>query len=95
MISILVPTRGRIAMFKEMMRSVERTTKYDNIEIVAYVDDDDPLRFEYQKIFRGDGNDSVIVGPRIILTDCWNKCFAACKGDIVMQGNDETVFFDA
>lgn len=91
MISILVPTRNRVEWFKRMLNSIEDTRK-TNIEVIAYVDDDDPQLDGYRKLFEGVGPDHLVVGPRIILTQCWNECFKVCHGDIVCQGNDDIEF---
>lgn len=87
MISIMVPTRGRVAEFTRMLVSA-RVTATNPVEVVAYVDDDDPALADYQAV-----EDATIVnGPRIVLTQCWNECIPSARGQIFMQGNDDMVF---
>jgi hypothetical protein len=65
-----------------------RATASDAIEIVAYVDTDDPASYDLcEELFV-----EFVCGPRILLTDTWNKCFEVCSGDIVGQLNDDLVF---
>jgi hypothetical protein len=86
-ISILVPTRKRPTELRRMVESVRKTSQ-KVVEIVAYCDDDDPEQAEVCKEL----NIKFVVGPRIMLTDCWNKCIPLATGDIFLQGNDDMVF---
>lgn len=85
MISILCPTRKRPEMFARMVNSA-RSTATGNVEVVAYIDDDD------DSAYIPSCADVVIRGPRIILTQCWNECAEVAHGDIFMQSNDDVVF---
>lgn len=84
MISILCPTRKRPAQLARMVQSVRATAK-TAVEIVAYVDDDD-------QSYPADCASKVVRGPRIILTDCWNRCADVAQSDIFLQGNDDIIF---
>jgi hypothetical protein len=87
MISILCPTRKRPAEFIRMCISAHDTTSTEQIQILAYCDDDDQslgqLVAPYLK---------VITGPRIIMSDMWNKLIPYADGDILMLGSDDVIF---
>jgi glycosyl transferase/beta-hydroxylase protein BlmF len=88
-ISILVPTRGRPQNVARLLDSVFATAAGE-VEVVLYVDDDD---IHGPMIKQAESNDvSVIVGPRIVLSECWNRCFERARYDVVMQCCDEAVF---
>src|SRR6266705_3622822 len=87
MISILLPTRKRPQFLERMVNSARETCAVPP-EIVVYVDDDDPesaVKAEELGL-------KLIIGPRIIMTDYWNQCYAKSAGDIVMQAGDDIVF---
>jgi hypothetical protein len=54
------------------------------IQIVAYVDDDDPAE--------PSGAEIVIRGPRIVMSDMWNECAKRATGDILMMCADDVIF---
>src|SRR6266699_6023173 len=89
MISLLLPSRKRPAILRRMVNSVRDTATHpEHIEIVVRFDDDDETSAEEA---RKDGL-IVLVGPRLrAMTIYWNKCFEACKGNIVQQSNDDQV----
>lgn len=88
MISLLLPSRKRPAIFSRMVKSV-RDTATNPVEIVARFDNDDLSSAESA---RKDGA-IVIVGPRYReITNMWNECFDVCRGDIVQQSNDDIIF---
>jgi hypothetical protein len=88
MISILIPTRGRRAGLERAIRSARETAhSADCLEFVAYVDNDDALTYV------DFGCDvKFVYGPRIVLSNTWNKCAEVAKGDILCQGNDDIIF---
>lgn len=92
MISILTPTRGRPEEYLRMVESAVQTAA-DNlaIEFISYHDDDDPTWDDYINP-RGYHRVTMFRGPRIVLTDCWNKCLPFATGDILMQANDDIIF---
>lgn len=58
------------------------------VELVYYVDEDDDT---YQ------GSDfgpmaTQVSGPRIVLSQMWNECYARSSGDICMHAGDDIVF---
>lgn len=86
MISLLCPTRKRPDGLARMVESV-RATARKNIEIVCYVDDDDNSydALEVASI-------KFIHGPRIVLSNMWNKCAEVANGEILGQMNDDIIF---
>lgn len=63
-----------------------RATAFVAPEIVCYIDEDDPS-------YEGDfGPVKFVRGPRIVLSNMWNKCAAAATGDIFGQMNDDIIF---
>lgn len=81
LISVLAPTRGRPAALQEMADSVFRTA--ENVEVLAYVDDDDPADYSNIEGVR------IITGPRVTLSDCWNRLAAEADGTILGMGSDD------
>lgn len=70
-----------------MAQSILHTAK-NTVEIVARFDDDDEQSAQAASLYA-----KVIIGPRIRnMTVYWNECFDACRGDIVQQGNDDTIY---
>jgi hypothetical protein len=65
-----------------------RDTAAGPIEIVCYFDDDDGESASAA----AELGCKVLVGPRIVLTDCWNKLLLLAAGPYLMQGNDDIVF---
>lgn len=90
MISVLCPSRGRPQVFRAMMESLAAATANPyGVEVVAYIDEDDRTRWEYppaHEYLR------YVRGPRVMFSDLWNKCFDACRGDIVMHAGDDQLF---
>lgn len=98
MISVLIPTRGRQA---ELLRTVEsiRKTKVGRVEVICYVDEDDAATYFDKPPFGWiEETDGIHVrfecGPRIVLSNMWNKCADAAHPDsaILCQGNDDVIF---
>ena len=87
MISVLLPTRKRPAWLKRAVESAFITAS-GPIEIVLYIDQDDG-----ESVIAADQLAvNYVIGPRIVLSDCWNKCLAAASGDIYMMGGDDMLF---
>jgi len=94
-ISILCPTRNRPVELTRMVASALLTiAQLDRVEILFYVDEDDAVSIpaiealERPSEFRVDYK----VGPRQMLTQCWNELIPVAKGDLYMQGNDDIIF---
>src|SRR5215472_5522360 len=89
MISLLIPTRKRPGQLADAIRSARETAVSSRLEFCLYLDDDD--HSDYSAILaRTDVK--YMIGPRITLSACWNKCFEISTGDILMQGNDDILF---
>jgi len=88
-ISILCPTRNR---YGNVVRLLESAFGKANgpIEVVLYVDDDDPTREQVAAL--GGGLVTIVVGPRIVLSEAWNRCFDAARADVLMQCGDDIIF---
>ena len=88
-ISLLLPSRGRPTWLHRMMFTALETAIYPrSVEIVVYVDEDDPEREAYLRLPWV----KVKLGPRIVLSEMWNDCFQRSTGNIVMHCGDDVVF---
>ncbi len=96
MISLLVPTRGRPANVARFLGSAAATARTPrDVEVVFYVDDDDPARDQIADAVLKSGGEihtTLLVGPRIVLSECWNHCWKACSGEILGLFGDDIVF---
>ncbi len=92
MISILIPTRGRRRGLERAVRSaLDTADDRDCLQFIAYVDQDDALTyFNFNEEFNLEVQ--FLIGPRIVLSNMWNKCAAAAIGEIFHQGNDDIAF---
>lgn len=109
-LSLLLPTRQRRSNLLRLAESiVDTATDPDSIELVVYVDNDDPsyndllLPMDWTRMEGPRVHDDGLVN----LSAKWNQCFASSYGDIIMhcgddivmrtQGWDDTVYeaFDA
>lgn len=90
-ISILVPTRKRILSVQELIKTIFLTAfDINNIEVIFYIDEDDKeskemFNFLFPTI-------KLVIGPRIILSQCWNECYKISTGDILMHCGDDIRF---
>jgi glycosyltransferase involved in cell wall biosynthesis len=79
----------------KMMKSLHDTTT-TGVEVLAYLDDDDPQLSQYIRAFQPNHNGSVPIkfkiGPRLVMTKNWNELLPIATGDILMQGNDDVLF---
>lgn len=66
-----------------------RSTAADPVEVVFYVDMDDPVSWQTAAEL-----DVVMVSsdPPIVLSDMWNRCANAAQGEVLMQCGDDIVF---
>ena len=85
-ISLLCPTRIRPEAMEEFWESAYKHATYkDKIQICFYMDDDDTASINKfhdleQKYSRKQVKANV--GPRIIMSDMWNKCWDVADADI-------------
>lgn len=89
-ISILCPTRGRPDWARRLLDSA-RATAAGEIELVFYADSDEPRMTEYADQIGG-SDVNFIVGPRVVLSECWNRCAEKATGDVLMQCGDDIIF---
>jgi hypothetical protein len=98
-ISLIVPTRGRHDQLNRMWNSALDTAVHPElVQLVLYVDDDDADMVMYLD----EGNPIVgaptrghvdwIVGPRRMLSECWNEALPGADGEILGHMNDDVIF---
>ena len=90
MISLVCPTRVRPQAFAEMAASAHATAA-GAVQVVAYLDDDDPSLGEY----RATDHDlpvGLVVGSRCTLSDAWNRAAALATGEVFMLAADDLRF---
>ena len=90
MISVLVPTRNRPDGVNQLMNSAYATAVGD-VEFVVYVDDDDPTRDTVVNLVEAYSG-KVIVGPRVVLSEMWNRCAERATYDVMMHCGDDIIF---
>jgi hypothetical protein len=94
-ISLLVPSRGRpdrcLAMWQSALGTADDPL---SVELVLYLDDDDPTLPAYRQWIRTTDHSRIkdLAGPRIILSETWNRCWDAAGGEIGWHGNDDVRF---
>jgi len=95
-ISVLLPSRGRPDNIRRLLDSITATASdLANIEVIVRLDSDDATFREYivQRSAVGVGlSVQYLVGPRIVLSECWNDCYRVARGDILMQCGDDIIF---
>jgi len=88
-VSLLLPTRGRVEMLARMIQSVAETASHpEAVEVVLYVDDDDT---ETAQFSLDDIRLKKIIGPRASMGTYNSKCFEKSEGDIIVLANDDIV----
>jgi len=90
-ISLLLPTRHRVALVHRLFESLARTTAdLQGLEVVLYVDEDDPAS---QEISHPTLSLVKIVGmPGLAMGSMNRACYAASHGRYVMLINDDLIF---
>ena len=89
-LSLILPTRGRVAAAERLLESVAATAdRPDEIEVVLYVDADDfashSLTHPAMRIVR-------LIRPQATMGVMTNECYAAAAGRSIMLINDDVVF---
>lgn len=87
MISILCPSRSRPELAKRMVDSVSKNPGCD-IEIILYLNDDDPLLDQYINNIK---NATIIVGPDQSTSYSWNLMAKKASYDILFLIGDDTM----
>jgi glycosyltransferase involved in cell wall biosynthesis len=90
-ISVLVPTRNRPDSVRRLRDSI-RATAHGAVELVLYVDDDDPTGDTVCDLAAGDLYLEVLVGSRIVLSETWNRCAEQASASVLMHCGDDIVF---
>lgn len=94
-ISLLVPSRGRpdgcLAMWRSALDTADDPL---SLQLVLYLDDDDPTLPGYRTWLNTSDASRIkaVTGPRIVLSETWNRCWAVCDGEIGWHGNDDIRF---
>lgn len=89
MISILCPTRNRLDAMRRLAQSARETAANPTeIEFIFYVDDDD----EPSAALADELDATVVRGPRIVLSEMWNRCWDEAKYDVAMHCGDDIIF---
>lgn len=90
LISLLMPTRGRVDMAKRFFNSVLDTAKHpEAIEVILYVDEDD---VESHTLDQFEGlTVRKVIGLRKTMGHYNTTCLQASKGDIIVLANDDMV----
>jgi glycosyl transferase/beta-hydroxylase protein BlmF len=102
-VSLLCPTRGRPAFAERLMESVARTAAQPKrVELLFYVDGDDPERAGYEafaaRLTQGPialGRCTVFVGEPMSVSRSWNVLARQSVGDLLVMANDDQVYVDA
>lgn len=90
MISVLVPTRNRPSNVQRLCESAYETATGE-LQFVFYVDDDDDDdRSSLDVIARWGA--TLVTGPRVVLSETWNRCWDEARFDVAMHCGDDIVF---
>lgn len=93
-ISLLVPSRLRPHNLHRLIESVYLTVHDStNIEFCFYFDEDDIASAQYIDSLNMPDRFKYIVGPRIVLSQCWNEAYKLATGDILQHCGDDLIFF--
>ncbi len=93
LISILMPSRGRPDGMMRAVRTALQTATYPrHLEIIVYLDEDDPQVFVYGAMLEAVPQLSYVFGARRLLSECWNLCYGVSKGEIIMHCGDDLTF---
>ena len=99
LISILCPSRERPKNLERLLKNInEHSSKHSMIELVVYVDNDDPLLTSYLNIDKNYKrseykiNFKLLVGEPKSVSKSWNDIAKIANGDIFIMGNDDCIF---
>ena len=103
LISILCPTRGRPQFMEEMVGTAcdqsTRVPVFPNLQFIFYIDEDDSesisMKQDLKNYFQGDldvVHVDAVIGPRINLSEAWNRCYEKADGDILFHAGDDLLF---
>lgn len=88
-ISILCPTRNRTEAMRRLVRSARETAANPTeLEFIFYVDDDD----DASAAVADELGATAVRGPRIVLSEMWNRCWDEATNDVAMHCGDDIIF---
>jgi hypothetical protein len=98
--SLLCPSRGRPHFAKRLLDSLKSTTFHrERIELLFYLDADDPLIEGYRAMIDAEngaakslGRLEVLVGESKSISQSWNDLAAGAHGGVMMMANDDQVY---
>ena len=95
--SILTPTRNRPEKCERFVKSVKNTTKeHGRVELLFYVDNDDPSMGKYRKIEEVYTTNflriKMLEGKPKSVSKSWNDIAAISNGDYMIMGNDDLTY---
>lgn len=91
-ISILCPTRGRPENVNRLIESAAATA-HGAVEIIFYVDvDDETMQGDWAPAVDPKIDVKVLSGPRITLSECWNRAAEQAQYPIMMHCGDDIIF---
>ncbi|MFY1632236.1 hypothetical protein ACN27F_02945 [Solwaraspora sp. WMMB335] len=98
-LSLLCPTRDRVAQVRRFIRSVARTAADPTrVELLFYVDGDDPALPDYRALLASGVVEGcrceLLVGDPVGVPSAWNALAAAATGDLLMMANDDQFYVD-
>lgn len=91
MISVLCPSRGRPTFARDLLESMRATEQFHTNEIIFRLDDDDPMLAEYGNLLGGT-DVQISIGPRVVLSKCWNEAYEFAHNDVLMLCGDDIRF---
>ena len=100
--SVLCPSRDRVSSVSMMMESVCRTAVHpERVEILVYVDLDDPCLSGYRGLFAEAAwrfprlqRCELVIGESMTVGKLWNVLGRKSTGDVLMMGNDDLLYVD-
>jgi hypothetical protein len=101
-LSLLCPTRQRARWLAALLRSIDRTAYAgDRIEVLCYVDNDDPELDRYRALFGQASRLFPRLGSCVLhcadpvgVPRAWNVLAAAARGDYLLMANDDQLYLD-
>lgn len=92
LISILSPTKKRPGHIRNLINSIHETAdNVEDLELVLYIDEDDN---SYDDLLKEDLGIEIkyIKGPKIVISDMWNKCCNIATGPIYHHASDDFLY---
>lgn len=92
-ISLLVPTRQRPdGLLRFGGSAYVNACVPDDVEVVVYIDDDDATYDEILSAPNADAVLTILRGPRITLSEMWNRCADVATGEVLGHMGDDIIF---